>query len=70
MKRYVKSERTILHPRKSDPEYADKLLNQVRKDMTDEDLLDFIAAYIPSDMMIEALEDIADRMRIDISDVK
>jgi pantothenate kinase-related protein Tda10 len=70
MKRYVKSERTILHPRKSNAEYADKLLARMRKEMTDEDLLDFIAAYIPSDMMIEALEDIADRMQIDISDVE
>lgn len=70
MKRYVKSERTIFHPRKAGAEYADKLLARVRKEMTDEDLLDFIAAYIPSDMMIEALEDIADRVLIDISDVK
>lgn len=70
MKRYVKSERTILHPRKSGAEYADKLLARVRKEMTDEDLVDFFAAYTPSAMLIEALEDIADRMQIDISDVE
>ena len=70
MKRYVKSERTVLHPRKSDAEYADKLLARMRKEMTDEDLVDFFAAYTPSAMLIEALEDIADRMQIDISDVE
>ena len=70
MKRYVKSERTILHPRKSNAEYADKLLRRMREEMNDADLLDFIDAYIPSDMMIEALEDAADRLLIDISDIE
>lgn len=66
----VYSSRDILHARTSNAQYADALLSRVLEEVSESDLLDYILAYIPSDMMIEALEDIADRLLIDISDVE
>lgn len=59
-----------LHSRTSNAQYADALLSRVLEEVSESDLLDYILAYIPSDMMIEALEDVADRLLIDISDVE
>lgn len=64
MKRYVKSERTILHPRKSEAAEADRILSIIRETESDEDILYFVVAYIPSNMLIEALEDMADKLGI------
>lgn len=64
MKRYVKSEHIILHPRTANAEEADRLLSIIRETESDEDILDFVVAYIPSKMLIEALEDMADKLGI------
>ncbi len=56
--------------RMSKAQHADALLSRVLEEVSESDLLDYIISYIPSDMMIEALEDIADRLLIDISDVE
>lgn len=69
MKRYIQSNE-VLHPRTSNAEYADHLLDFMREYESDRDLLDFVISYIPSAVAIEALEDIADRLRIDISEVR
>lgn len=68
-RRVIKAEREILHPRGNDAEYADKLLQKMRKELSDADVLDILYSYIPSSMTIEILEDAADRYLIDISEV-
>ena len=68
--RRMYSSSEILHPRTYGAQYADALLSRMLEEVSESDVLDFIVSYIPSDMMIDALEDIADRLLIDISDVE
>ena len=66
MKRTVAANRKILHPRDSKAKYADELLYKIREYESDGEILSFLQAYIPSDIMIEALEDMADKYQIEL----
>lgn len=65
MKRYINSS---AYPLSSKAQHADELLKKLREYEDDTTILDFLVAYIPADMTIEAFEDIADRLAINLED--